>query len=198
MPNKHKALVKNVLAYVAAPAAAVALGIGPVAAQSNNTAQQKAPTNTPPPASTGRAAEVSQGADLTREKFLLQMDNDFRIRDTNGDGQISRVEIENYERRIAMQKAVAANRDLFKKLDKDQNNMLTPSEFLALVGDKNVIDVSPTMQRFDKNKDQIITLVEYRIATLANFDQLDRDKDGRLSQSELNYFKLDSSNKDAR
>jgi len=41
------------------------------------------------------------------------------------------------------------------------------------------------MIRFDSNRDQIITLVEYRTATLVNFDRLDLDKDGILAAVEL-------------
>jgi hypothetical protein len=41
------------------------------------------------------------------------------------------------------------------------------------------------MQRFDKNRDQSITIVEYRTATLMRFDDLDADKDGIIDQNEL-------------
>jgi hypothetical protein len=41
------------------------------------------------------------------------------------------------------------------------------------------------MQRFDPNRDQAITLIEYRAATLANFDALDADHDGVVTQAEM-------------
>lgn len=199
MPQKLSATAFRMSSYAAVCVAALVLGIGSVTAQATGALEQKAPSNKSQPAAPRQTAPAPVGADLTREKFLLQMDSDFRIRDANADGQISRIEIENYERRLALDKAVAANRDLFNRLDRDRNNVLTPNEFLALVNDNSVVDVSKTMQRFDKNRDQVITLVEYRTATLSNFDQLDRDKDGKLSQSEINYFKLDKSNSnDAR
>jgi hypothetical protein len=42
------------------------------------------------------------------------------------------------------------------------------------------------MTRFDGNRDQVITMVEYRAATLANVDRLDTDKDGVRTGAEIN------------
>jgi len=63
--------------------------------------------------------------------------------------------------------------------------MLSPGEFAGLLRNLPVPDVSAQMQRFDTNRDQVITLVEYRTATLANFDRLDADKDGIVTEREL-------------
>ena len=41
------------------------------------------------------------------------------------------------------------------------------------------------MNRLDLNRDQKITLIENRTATLANFDKLDTDKDGVVSVAEM-------------
>jgi Ca2+-binding EF-hand superfamily protein len=41
------------------------------------------------------------------------------------------------------------------------------------------------LQRFDSNHDGVISLVEYRAGTLANFDKLDTDKDGVVTPAEM-------------
>jgi len=41
------------------------------------------------------------------------------------------------------------------------------------------------LTRMDSNKDKQINPVEYRAATLLNFDRLDADKDGYVSAAEM-------------
>ena len=87
--------------------------------------------------------------------------------------------------RTAAAAAQEQNRELFQRLDVDKSGLITPAEFAALIPAPRFIDVSAEMIRFDSNRDQIITLVEYRTTTLANFDRLDLDKDGILTAAEL-------------
>ena len=47
-----------------------------------------------------------------------------------------------------------------------------------------MVDVGPLMGRFDPNRDQTVTLIEWRAATLANFDKLDVDHDGVVTPAE--------------
>ena len=47
------------------------------------------------------------------------------------------------------------------------------------------VDPSPLMDQFDNDKDGIITLVEYRVATQANFDRIDTDRDGIATEVEM-------------
>jgi hypothetical protein len=122
---------------------------------------------------------------LTRVSFINLMDADFKARDVNGDGKISRAEIEAFERESALQKALLDNSASFSRLDVDKNGSLSPIEFQALAANPTMPDITSIMQRFDKNRDQQITIVEYRIATLVRFDDLDADKDGSVDQSEL-------------
>jgi len=123
--------------------------------------------------------------DVTRTTFIQSMDAEFRKLDLDGDGKVTRAEVEQFERNAALAKAQAQNRALFASLDADQNGVLSPGEFAALVRNVPMPDVSAQMQRFDANRDQVITLVEYRTATLANFDRLDADKDGVVTEREL-------------
>jgi Ca2+-binding EF-hand superfamily protein len=122
---------------------------------------------------------------LTRVSFIKLMDADFKARDVNGDGKISRAEIEAFERESALQRALLDNSASFSRLDVDKNGSLSPLEFQALAANPTMPDITSIMQRFDKNRDQQITIVEYRIATLVRFDDLDADKDGSVDESEL-------------
>lgn len=135
-----------------------------------------------PPAQVGIP---SQAGDVARSTFIQSMDAEFRKRDLNGDGKATRAEVEQFERNAALAKAQAENRALFASLDTDRNGFVSPSEFAALVRNSPLPDVSAQMQRFDTNRDQIISLVEYRTATLINFDRLDADKDGVVTEREL-------------
>jgi len=166
----------------------------PAQGQANNrpapTAPRPAPMPVPvpvpavaqPPAQVGIP---SQAGDVARSTFIQSMDAEFRKRDLNGDGKATRAEVEQFERSAALAKAQAENRALFASLDTDRNGFVSPSEFAALVRNNPLPDVSAQMQRFDTNRDQIISLVEYRTATLINFDRLDADKDGVVTEREL-------------
>lgn len=141
-----------------------------------------------PPAPQPRppVAAAPQVPDMPRAVFIAQMDAEHRKRDSDGDGKVTRAELERWERGQLIAQAQAGNRSLFARLDVDRNGVLTPGEFSALVRDPGNPDVGPLMSRFDGNRDQVITMIEYRAATLANFDRLDTDKDGVLTGAEIN------------
>jgi len=160
------------------------------AAESNAPQSKKsAPLKQAPAApSRNQTVSVKQAQvvpDMPRTEFIRLMDIDFQKRDLDGNGKATRSEIEEFTKRAATEKAKEQNRVLFQNLDTDRNGLLSAAEFAALVPAPKFIDVSAEMSRFDINRDQIITLVEYRTATLANFDRADIDKDGILSSAEL-------------
>ena len=137
----------------------------------------------------GAASSVAQtplvAGDLPRAQFIASMDAQFRLRDADGDGRITRAELAAFEQRAAQAAAAEENARAFGQLDANHDGVLSKSEFAALVPKLPAPDVSPLMDRFDANRDQAITLVEYRAATLANFDRLDADHDGVVSQAEM-------------
>lgn len=131
-----------------------------------------------------RRADPSDGS-VSRADYIATMDGEFRKRDANHDGILTQSELENYERNVARVVALRQNRQIFAKLDVDHNGALSPSEFAALVGQPPTPDVSREMQRLDQNHDGKITIIEHRAAKLVNFDKLDTDFDGIVTQAEM-------------
>jgi Ca2+-binding EF-hand superfamily protein len=158
-------------------------------AQSANGYVVQGPVAKPDAPKTQRQAAQPQkpsvAQDMPRTNFIQIMDAEFKKRDLDGNGKATRAEVEEYTKRAATAEAKQKNQELFSRLDVDKNGLISPAEFSALVSRPQFVDVSAEMIRFDKNRDQIITLVEYRTTTLANFDLLDADKDGILSAAEL-------------
>lgn len=138
-----------------------------------------------PAASVQAQVSPTPPTNLSRVSFIQSMDAEFKVRDVNADGRVSRAEIEEFERKSAVRKSQIDNSALFARLDADKNGTLTSTEFQRLITSPTLPDISSIMQRFDKNRDQQITIVEYRTATLLNFDDLDADKDGSVDKNEL-------------
>lgn len=130
-------------------------------------------------------APAAPAPDLSRAQFIATMDAQFRAQDPNNDARLTRAEIEASERAKTLAAAQATNRQIFAQLDADRNGALSPAEFAGLVQQPPLPDVAPIMNRLDANRDQVVTLVEYRAATLANFDRLDTDHDGIVTAAEM-------------
>ena len=167
---------------------ATCIGIVAFAQSTSGYAAQSASAKTNAPQSVKPAVPAKPTVvvpDLPRADFIALMDADFKKRDLDGNGKATRAEVEEFTKRAAAAVAQDQNRELFQRLDVDKSGLITPAEFAALIPAPRFIDVSAEMIRFDSNRDQIITLVEYRTTTLANFDRLDLDKDGMLTAAEL-------------
>lgn len=181
----HPIVGLAVLTALACSAAMPARAQGKSATRSTP-ANAARPTPAPAAASAPLASPAPSGTgDVARAAFIQSMDAEYRKQDLDGDGRVTRAEVEQFQRNAAIAKAQAQNQVLFDTLDTDRNGMLSPGEFAGLLRNLPVPDVSAQMQRFDTNRDQVITLVEYRTATLANFDRLDADKDGIVTEREL-------------
>ena len=122
---------------------------------------------------------------VPRASFLATMDSEFRRMDADRDGVATRAEIEQFVRAAAALAAQNRKAALFHKLDSDKDGKLSPGEFAALDLGLPAADAAPIMAQADLNKDQRVTLVEYRTAKLHNFDRMDSDKDGIVSPAEM-------------
>jgi hypothetical protein len=124
-------------------------------------------------------------AGVPRAQFINVQNGEFNKIDADKNGQLTRKEIEDFQRLSAVAQSGARNRQLFAQLDTDRNGQLSPAEFLKFNPPANTANAIPMLTRMDRNRDSQINLVEYRTATLANFDRLDVDKDGTVTPAEL-------------
>ncbi len=122
---------------------------------------------------------------LARSSFIATMDSEYRKLDANKDGSVSKSEVQAENQRIGEAAAAQRARAQFLSIDADRNGQIGVEEFVrAQVGQLKKEDFSAMASRLDTNRDQKITIVEYRTLTLASFDRLDADKDGVLSEQE--------------
>ena len=130
------------------------------------------------------SAALGQGpASLPRAQFIADMDGQFRKMDANKDGQLTRLEIEQFQKAIIVAAAQARNRQLFAALDTDKNGQISPTEFVRVPMNTPAANPQQVLG-FDSGRDGKVSLLEHRTATLANFDRLDTDKDGNVSLAE--------------
>ena len=138
----------------------------------------------------GSAALAQQPAandePLSRSDFIAQMDAEYARYDGDSNGVLTREEIVSTQRQAARNEALRQNARVFAGLDSDGNGVLTSAEFAALANpDAIPVDAGPMLNQFDSDKDGVITLVEYRIATQGNFDRIDSDRDGIVTTMEM-------------
>jgi len=134
----------------------------------------------------GPSALMAQAAapDIPRTQFIATMDGEFKKVDADKDGQLTRVEIEQFQKATVLAQAQARSRALFTALDTDKNGQISATEFTRLPVNPPQVDASRLLG-FDTNKDGKVSLIEHRAATLGNFDRLDTDKDGIVSVAEM-------------
>ena len=125
---------------------------------------------------------------LTRAQLTQKIEADFKASDTNGDGKISKGEIQAALQRRATQATTAMHQQQqaeFNKLDTNKDGKLTLAEYQA----GSAITLRPEavdrrLQQLDTNKDNAVTTAEFRAVMLGEFDKLDANKDGVLSAQE--------------
>ena len=136
-----------------------------------------------PPA--GAAPASSTAAPVPRATFIATMDAEFRRIDADKNNILTRKEIEDFQRTLAVLAAQRRNAALFQDLDKDRNGSLTAGEFAGLPMNIPRANAAPVLGQTDSNRDGQVTLVEYRAGKLVNFDRMDGDKDGIVSLAEM-------------
>ena len=124
-------------------------------------------------------------AAISRARFIADTDALFRRMDLNSNGQLDRSEIELFQRNQANDAAVARNRTTFAQLDTDKDGKLSQSEFDRFAPPPNTANATPMLTRMDVDRSQSISLTEHRAAMLINFNRLDTDRDGVVSQAEM-------------
>jgi Ca2+-binding EF-hand superfamily protein len=132
------------------------------------------------------AALAAQAAtSLPRAQFITDMDTEFRKMDADKNGQLTRTEIEQFQKLQAVAQAQTRNQAMFAQLDVDRNGQLSPAEFSKISSPPPAANGQPMIARMDGNRDGQVSLIEHRTATLSNFDRLDTDKDGVVTAAEM-------------
>ena len=135
-------------------------------------------------AASATAQEIAQP--LERQQFIANMDAQFAQLDGDGNGMVVAAEVIASQRAATAAQALQRNQQIFAQLDTDGNGMVSAQEFAALVNvDAVPVDPAPLMNQFDADRDGIITLIEYRVGTQANFDRIDTDRDGIVTDVEM-------------
>jgi len=130
------------------------------------------------------ASALAQGpAPIPRATFLTVMDGEFGKMDADKNGQVTRAEIEGFQRAMAVTEAGNRNRALFQQLDTDRNGQISPAEF-AKVTPPADINARPLLAQYDADKNGQVSKIEYRAIKLQRFDRIDTDKDGVASVAE--------------
>ena len=120
---------------------------------------------------------------VTRAQVTANAEAEFARVDANKDGQMSRAEIENYQRISATARITARNKALFAELDADKNGQISAAEF-AKASPVPKPDATYVL-RINANKDGQVSLAEHRGAALETFVKIDTNKDGTLTAAEV-------------
>jgi Ca2+-binding EF-hand superfamily protein len=122
---------------------------------------------------------------VPRAEYLATMDAQFSKMDSDANGWVTAAEAAQKMSIDTRAQVMAANRQIFQRLDTNKDGQLSAEEFAGLAAAPPPADPSNFMQRVDLNRDGQVTLVEHRTVMLATFDQIDADKDGTVTPSEM-------------
>ena len=131
------------------------------------------------------AQAKTEPAPVPRSAFIQAMDAEFKERDADKNGVVTKAEIEAFQRALFARANQERHAALFQRLDADKSGQLSPGEFAGLNLPTSPVNATPLLSTVDLNRDGKITLVEYRTGKLRNFDSLDADKDGIVSVVEM-------------
>ena len=122
---------------------------------------------------------------VQRSQFIATMDAEFKVRDADKNGIVTKEEIEAYQRSLFARANQERRAALFQQLDADKNGQLSKTEFGGLNLPTLPVDATPLLSTVDLDRNGRVTLVEYRTGKLRNFDRMDADKDGIVSVAEM-------------
>ena len=71
---------------------------------------------------------LGQSAPLPRAQFITEMDGQFRKIDADKDGQLTRIEVELFQKASIVAAARARNRQMFATLDTDKDGNVSTAE----------------------------------------------------------------------
>ena len=129
------------------------------------------------------AQEADEGAAAaaSRVELVRILDRNFKRVDGNGDGSLSKAEMEAAAALLAGKRVEAR----FKALDTNKDSVLSLSEFQALTASARAgSGTAAALQRLDTNGDGNVSADEFQSPLVTQFDRLDSDRNGTLSAAE--------------
>ena len=139
----------------------------------------------------GGAAADDETKSVTRAELGTELDTDYADMDGDKDGKVTAAEINTRLVKSAEAKVEALRKErdaAFAQLDTNSDGSISKAEFEARAKLPTIKDpdAKPFLDQFDSDKDGAISKDEFRAPTLANFDRLDKNKDGTLTPAERN------------
>lgn len=134
----------------------------------------------------GAAPLAAQNApqSIAKAQWMTNAEAEFKRVDVNNDGQMSRAEIETFQKAAAVRMISERSKAIFAQLDADKNGQLSAAEFSKLSNTNPTVDITSVM-KVDTNKDGKVSLAEHKAATLETFTAVDTNKDGILTEAEV-------------
>jgi hypothetical protein len=147
-----------------------------------------APAQAPRAAAPAKPAPAAAAAP-NRATVLRNLDANFKLIDTSGDGVLTQAELAAAEVRGQQQRANALRARVdaqFAKLDTNRDGQLSKAEFQAAMPAPAATAATGAgiLAQLDKNKDGKVSTDEYRAPVLSRFDRADTNKDGTISAAE--------------
>lgn len=136
----------------------------------------------------GPSASPTAPKPVLRTDVVRELDSSFARIDANRDGIVTKVEADASQERARQQNIVRLRRQAeqqFAQLDTDKNGQISLAEFTARAGAARVPSGESVIALLDSNKDKQLTIQEFRAKRLAQFDTLDVNRDGTLTQLEM-------------
>lgn len=135
-----------------------------------------------------QAQKPAANEPMLRSQVSIKLDEAFKRMDANGDGSLNKTELQaEIDREMVAATALVKQRQQqdFQKLDTNKDGQLNLVEYQAQATVKAKPGaVDEKLTQLDTDKNQKVTLPEYRTPILAQFDKLDVNKDGTLSVQE--------------
>jgi Ca2+-binding EF-hand superfamily protein len=142
----------------------------------------------PPVAAAAQSNPAAPAAQpVTKAALSSQIDASFARLDSNGDKSLNTAEIDAAQKRQVAEAQGVINKRLeteFTKLDGNKDGQLSLAEFKAAAPTPKTATPAELLGQLDKNKDGKVTHDEFRSGPLANFDRIDTNKDGTISEAE--------------
>ncbi len=139
------------------------------------------------PALAQAQAPAAQQQLPTRSELNAKLDEGFNRVDSNHDGFLSRQEVTSAGAKAVAQAQESVDekvKEEFNKLDTDKNGSLSLAEFKAAAKVTTKASPDEALARLDTNKDGRISAAEFKANTLASYDKVDANHDGKLTQEE--------------